>query len=134
MHHFYDSFPENHQKWSLQQAVFFTASAPLKGRHVNLSPKGRPAATFAIFDANRAAYLDFTGSRAETISHIYENGRVTIMFCSFDGQPRILRLFCTGRVIEWDMPGFEECIKKMGKTNIPGTRAVILLDLEGLDT
>ncbi|KAI0011407.1 hypothetical protein F4779DRAFT_573648 [Xylariaceae sp. FL0662B] len=134
MPHFYDSFPDNLQAWALQQSVFFTASAPLKGRHVNLSPKGRPAATFAIFNPNQAGYLDFSGSGAETISHIYENGRVTVMFCSFDGQPRILRLFCTGRVVEWDMPGFEDVIKSMGKENIVGTRAVILLDIWKVQT
>ncbi|KAI1077468.1 hypothetical protein F5B20DRAFT_592783 [Whalleya microplaca] len=134
MPHFYDSFPSNLQAWALQQSIFFTASAPLKGRHINLSPKGRPAATFAIFNPNQAGYLDFSGSGAETISHIYENGRVTVMFCSFDGQPRILRLFCTGRVVEWDMAGFEDAIKSMGKEKIAGTRAVIVLDIWKVQT
>ncbi|KAI1496225.1 hypothetical protein F5X99DRAFT_401119 [Biscogniauxia marginata] len=134
MPHFYDSCPLHLQEWALQQSLFFTASAPLKGRHINLSPKGRPSATFAIFDANHAGYLDLLGSGAETISHIYENGRVTVMFCSFDRQPRILRLFCTGRVVECDMPGFQDVIKRMGKQNVTGTRAVILLDIWKVQT
>ncbi|KAI1633048.1 pyridoxamine phosphate oxidase family protein [Biscogniauxia mediterranea] len=130
MPQFYDSFPPRLQEWALQQSVFFTASAPLRGRHVNLSPKGRPAATFAVLGASRAAYLDLSGSGAETISHVYENGRVTVMFCSFAGPPRILRLFCTGRVVECDdVPRFERVVGEMGKGNVVGTRAVIVLDI-----
>jgi hypothetical protein len=101
----------------------------LAGRHVNLSPKGLPSTTFSIFDPNHAAYVDATGSGIETISHLYENGRITIMFCSFSASPRILRFFCTGSVVEWDEAGFEPLIRKMGKERIAGARAVILLDV-----
>ena len=114
---------------ALSQQVFFTASAPLTGRHVNISPKGLPSSTFSIFDPNHAAYVDATGSGSETISHVYENGRITIMFCSFATSPRILRFFCTGEVIEWDDGRFEGLLRKMGKERIEGARAVILLDV-----
>lgn len=77
MPHFYNVFPPNLQQWALEQSVFFTASAPTYGRHVNLSPEAIPSTTFAILDESHAAYIDLTGSGAETISHIYENGRVT---------------------------------------------------------
>lgn len=60
---------------------------------------------------------------------IYENGRVTIMFCSFETSPRILRFFCTGRVVEWDQPEFNTWIQKMGNHKVIGARAVILLDV-----
>lgn len=103
------------------------ASAPLTGRHVNCSPKGLPGATFTIFDATHCAYIDATGSGSETIAHCYENGRVTVMFCSFDTLPRILRFFCTGTVIEKDDPRFESTIRRMGKEPGPGQRAVIML-------
>lgn len=129
MPHFYDTFPEHLQHWALNQSIFFTASAPINGRHINLSPKGVPSRTFGIFDQNHAAYVDLTGSGAETISHIYENGRVTVMFCSFGKNPRILRLFCKGRVIESDQSGFAETIAAMGLQIVPGARAVVLLDI-----
>lgn len=114
---------------ALNQQVFFTASAPLTGKHINISPKGLPSATFSIFDPNHAAYVDATGSGSETISHVYENGRITIMFCSFARSPRIMRFFCTGKVVEWDSPHFEGVLRRMGKVRIEGARAVILLDV-----
>ena len=113
----------------MNQQVFFTASAPLTGKHVNISPKGLPSSTFSIFDPNHAAYVDATGSGSETISHVYENGRVTIMFCSFARSPRIMRFFCMGKVIEWGSPKFEPLLQKMAKKRIEGARAVILLDV-----
>ncbi|OJJ45659.1 hypothetical protein ASPZODRAFT_133521 [Penicilliopsis zonata CBS 506.65] len=129
MPHFYTAFPPHLQQWALEQPIFFTASAPLTGAHVNVSPKGRPSSTLAIFDDRHAGYLDLTGSGAETIAHIYDNGRVTVMFCSFESKPRILRLFCHGRVVEADQPGFEDTLARMGKANITGARAVVLLDI-----
>ncbi|KAG7006486.1 pyridoxamine 5'-phosphate oxidase family protein ustO [Physcia stellaris] len=135
---YFDSIPDNLRDWdewlivveqALEQQVFFTASAPLAGKHVNISPKGLPASTFTIFDPNHAAYVDATGSGAETISHVYENGRVTIMFCSFAISPRIMRFFCTGKVVEWDEAAFLPLLQRMGKEKIDGARAVILLDV-----
>jgi hypothetical protein len=107
-------------EWALKQAVFFTASAPLTGR---------PATSFSILSPNLCAYVDATGSGIETVSHILENGRVTIMFCSFETSPRIMRLFCTGRVVEWNEPGFEGWLKRMGNKTFTGMRAVIVLDV-----
>lgn len=129
MVHFYDAIPEFLSDWAMQQQVFFIASAPLTGQHINLSPKGLPASTLHVFDPNHVAYIDATGSGIETVAHMYENGRATIMFCSFDKLPRIMRWFCKGRVVEWDQPGFEELLTKMGKEKITGARAVILLDV-----
>ena len=126
---FYKRLPDDLRDWALAQPVFFVASAPLAGKHVNVSPKGLPSRTFVVFDGNHAAYIDHSGSGAETISHVYENGRVTLMFNSFDSSPRIMRLFCTGRVIEHDQPTFKEMLKRMDKTEFPGARAVIMLDI-----
>ncbi|KAL8780867.1 MAG: hypothetical protein Q9213_006279 [Squamulea squamosa] len=123
---FWDAIPDHLAKWALSQPLFFTASAPLTGAHVNVSPKGLPSATFTIFSPNSAAYIDATGSGSETVSHVYENGRVTIMFCSFEASPRILRFFCWGEVVEWnDKPRFGEMMAKMGKRRVDGARAVI---------
>ncbi|MDJ0769208.1 MAG: pyridoxamine 5'-phosphate oxidase family protein, partial [Ilumatobacter sp.] len=67
------------------QHVFFVATAPSEGGHVNLSPKGYDS--FRLLGANRVAYLDLTGSGAETIAHVGQNGRITVMFCAFEGKP-----------------------------------------------
>ncbi len=129
---YYESITPDLEEWALSQQVFFVASAPLHGKHVNISPKGLPAASFSIFGPNSCGYVDATGSGNETISHIYENGRVTIMFCSFETSPRIMRFFCTGRVVEWDEPEFENLMTKIlskGAKRVEGARAVIMLDV-----
>ncbi|KAL6719532.1 hypothetical protein ACLMJK_003773 [Lecanora helva] len=134
---FYDSIPDHLREWALSQQIFFTASAPLTGRHINISPKGLPSSTFTIFSSNHAAYIDATGSGAETISHAYENGRVTIMFCSFAKSPRIMRFFCRASVVEWDAGGFEILVEKMvgmGGKRVEGARAVIELDVFKVQT
>lgn len=126
----YPSLPPNLQKWAMEQPMFFTATAPLHGSHINVSPKGVPGRTFAILDGNHAVYLDLTGSGAETISHVYENGRVTLMFCSFDARtPRILRLYCHGTVTECDSPNFGPMFERIGLEKVPGTRAIVALDI-----
>src|SRR4051812_46694850 len=86
--------------WAMAQPVFFIASAPRHGRHINVSPKGMPAASLAILSPMLLAYVDHTGSGCETIAHLYENGRATVMWMSVGPNPRILRLFCTGEVVE----------------------------------
>ncbi|KAG2185806.1 hypothetical protein INT43_002243 [Umbelopsis isabellina] len=85
------------QKWIKQQQLFFVASAPLtsSGR-VNMSPKGYDS--FRILSPKKVAYLDISGSGIETITHLNENGRLTFMFCAFEGAPKILRLWCKGSV------------------------------------
>jgi len=93
---FYDRISEDQRKFMQEQSLFFTASAALNG-HVNLSPKGYD--TFRLIDANTVAYLDLTGSGNETSAHIEENGRLTIMFCSFSSSPMILRLYGHAQVI-----------------------------------
>ena len=82
--------------WIARQHMFFVGTAPTEGGHVNLSPKGLDS--FRVLDGHTVAYLDLTGSGAETIAHIRNNGRVTVMFCAFDGPPRILRLYGQGSV------------------------------------
>lgn len=129
MVHYYDAIPDFLSEWAMEQQIFFIASAPLTGQHINLSPKGLPASTLHVFDPNNVGYIDATGSGIETVAHMYENGRATIMFCSFDKAPRIMRWFCKGRVVEWDEPEFEGLLKKMDKKKITGARAIILLNV-----
>lgn len=110
-----------------RQHVFFVATAPLASEgHVNLSPKGLD--TFRVLGPTRVAYLDLTGSGVETVAHLRENGRLTLMFCAFDGPPRILRLFGRGRAVEPGDEGFDEVRRNFPA--YPGTRAVVILEVE----
>jgi hypothetical protein len=80
------------------QHVFFVASAPADGGHVNLSPKGLD--TLRILDGRTVVYLDYVGSGAETIAHLRDNGRIVLMVCAFEGPPKIVRLHGRGEPIE----------------------------------
>ncbi|MEE6177486.1 pyridoxamine 5'-phosphate oxidase family protein [Mycobacterium sp. 050134] len=111
-----------------RQAVFFVATAPSEGGRINLSPKGYRD-TFAVLDERTVAYLDLFGSGAETIAHLRDNGRITIMFCSFTRNSRILRLFGTGRVVRPDDPEFDGLATRFGKERA-GVRAAIVVDIE----
>ncbi|GAA3884788.1 pyridoxamine 5'-phosphate oxidase family protein [Saccharothrix violaceirubra] len=109
------------------QPVFFTATAPLAADgHVNVSPKGR-SGTWRVLDERRVAYLDFGGSHAETISHLRENGRITLMWCAFDGPPTIVRVHGTGVPVFRDSPGFAELAAGFGEADGPGVRAVVVV-------
>ena len=112
-----------------QQQLFFTATAPLSGR-INLSPKGIDS--FRCLDVDRVAYLDLTGSGNETAAHLLQNGRITIMFCSFTDKPLILRLYGHGEVIRPDTPQWDDLIYKF--TDLPGKRQLILIHLESVQT
>ena len=83
--------------------MFFVATAPLDpAGHVNLSPKGLD--TFRVLAPDRVAYLDYVGSGAETIAHLTENHRIVLMWCAFEGPPRIVRLHGRGHVLEPGAP------------------------------
>jgi hypothetical protein len=102
----YAELDERLAKFISRQPVFFVATAPClsedgEGGHVNLSPKGYRD-TFAVLGPRTVAYVDLTGSGAETIAHLRQNGRITIMFCSFARQAKILRIYGRGRVV---LPG-----------------------------
>lgn len=108
------------------QKIFFIATAPrADDGHINCSPKGLD--TLRILDAHTLAYLDLTGSGAETIAHLKENGRFVLMFCSFSNKPSILRLHGTGEVFETRDAGFAEL--KPHFPSIRGTRAIIRLNV-----
>ncbi|MEL6924144.1 MAG: pyridoxamine 5'-phosphate oxidase family protein [Bacteroidota bacterium] len=101
----YDHIPANLQKWIPQQKLFFVASAPLSGDGlINLSPKGLDS--FRILDEHTVAYLDLTGSGVETIAHVQENQRLTMMFCAFEGAPNIVRLYGKAEVHQKGTEGY----------------------------
>jgi hypothetical protein len=126
---FYPSLTPELSEWCMSQPLFYIASSPTYGSHINISPKGLPSTTFSILSPNKAAYIDATGSGAETIAHLYENGRCTVMFCSFERTPRILRLFCKGTVVEFWEEGFQGKVRGMGVEAPVGARAVVLLEI-----
>ncbi|HSE71158.1 MAG TPA: pyridoxamine 5'-phosphate oxidase family protein [Nocardioidaceae bacterium] len=109
------------------QHVFFVATAPSVGGHVNVSPKGI-GGTFVVVDELTVAYLDITASGAETIAHLRENGRVTLMFCAFAGAPNVVRLHGRGRVVSLYDDEFADWLPRFGETR--GARAVVVVDVE----
>jgi hypothetical protein len=109
------------------QHVFFVATAPLsRDGHVNVSPKGLD--TFRILGPTTVAYLDLVGSGVETVAHLWENGRITLMFCAFDGRPRILRLYGKGQAVEPHDVGWDRLAAEF--PSYPGARSVVLVEIE----
>ena len=110
------------------QSMFFVATAPSEGGRINLSPKGYRD-TFAVLDDHTVAYIDLFGSGAETIAHLRDNGRITVMFCSFNRNSRILRLYGNGRVVRPDDTEFARIATCLPNSR-PGVRAAIVVHVE----
>src|SRR6476661_9470908 len=114
------------ERWGAQP-LFFVATAPGgNGGHVNCSPKGLD--TLRILSPTRVAYLDLTGSGIETISHLRDNGRITLMACSFQGAPRISRIYGAGSVHELGTAEFDALAPAFPE--LPGRRAIIDVAIE----
>lgn len=126
---FHEKISDSLKTFIEKQKMFFTASAPNFGR-VNLSPKG--VDTFRYIDEKTVAYLDLTGSGNETAAHIQENGRLTIMFCSFDEKPLILRLYGKGEVVKINGQRWSELEKHF--VHYFGERQIIVLHVEAVQT
>ncbi|MUT89519.1 pyridoxamine 5'-phosphate oxidase family protein [Streptomyces sp. Z38] len=115
-----------------EQPVFFTATAPLSADGtVNLSPKGLKG-SFAVLDDLTVAYLDFAGSNAETVAHLRENGRITLMWCAFQGPPNIVRVHGRGEPVFRDDPRFTELLAHFSGIDPwnHGLRAVVVVRAE----
>ena len=123
----HEQLNEKLAKFIGRQHVFFVGTAPDSAAgHLNVSPKGLD--TFRILGPNSVAYLDLIGSGIETVAHLRENGRITILFCAFEGRPLILRLHGRGRVVEPGEPAWEGLIAEFPE--YPGVRSVIVVDVE----
>src|SRR5258708_26023019 len=130
----FDGIDEHLRDWIARQSLYFVATAPLAGDgHVNASPKG-PIGTLRVLDAHTIAYLDYTGSGAETIAHLRENGRIVVMLCAFEGPPRIVRLHGRGRVVTPADPGYAPLLAR--GFDDPGgpeaRRAIVVVGLSGV--
>jgi hypothetical protein len=124
----YDEIDERLAGWIARQPMFFVGTAPLAGDgHVNISPKG-PGGSLRVVDPLTVAYLDATGSGIETVAHLRENGRIVVMFCAFEGPPRIVRLHGRGEVVRRGSEEFDELHESLGFESpaLPeGNRAIV---------
>jgi hypothetical protein len=122
----YDEIDDRLGEFIRRQHVFFVGTAPDSPEgHLNVSPKGLD--TFRILGPRRVAYLDLTGSGIETVAHLRENGRLTIMFCAFEGRPLILRLYGRGRVAEPGDGDWDELVAAF--PDYPGARSVVVMEV-----
>jgi predicted pyridoxine 5'-phosphate oxidase superfamily flavin-nucleotide-binding protein len=108
--------------WIARQHVFFVATAPLSGEgHINCSPKGLD--TLRVLDPLTVAYVDLTGSGAETVAHVQENGRIVLMFCAFEGPPKIVRVHGKADVVVPSSPSWAELAAQLPMQ--PSARAIM---------
>jgi hypothetical protein len=118
----YDTITPELRDWIERQRMFFVATAPLAGDGlVNCSPRGLDC--LRITGPTEVAWLDLTGSGAETIAHVRENGRIVLMFCAFEGPPKIVRLHGTADILTPERPGWAELIDRFPPDD--GARAII---------
>ena len=126
------SIGPDHKAFIARQHVFFVASAAATGR-VNLSPKGLDS--LRVLDQRTVIYLDLTGSGNETAAHLKVDGRLTLMFCAFEGPPLILRLYGVGRVLARGAAEYERLLlAHFDGLERPGARQMILLDVQAVHT
>ncbi|MGD9788718.1 MAG: pyridoxamine 5'-phosphate oxidase family protein [Sulfuricellaceae bacterium] len=126
---FYSELDDNLRSFIAAQKLFFVATAPDAGR-ISLSPKGLDS--LRVLDNKRVAYLDLTGSGNETAAHLLQNGRMTLMFCAFAGEPLILRLYGRGRTVHQDEPEWDALLACFPP--YPGIRQIMVLDIDSLQT
>ncbi len=129
MSKWYEVITPEIKEFIAQQMMFFVATAPSAGR-ISLSPKGMD--TFRVLSDRRVIYLDITGSGNETAAHLYENARITIMFCSFGRNPSIMRIYGRGRTIHPRDEKWNEYLAMFPAT--PGLRQIMEIDVESTMT
>jgi hypothetical protein len=127
----YDSIDGRLREFIADQAMFFVATAPTgPDGHVNVSPKGMTG-TFTVLGPHRVAYLDYHGSGAETVAHLRQNGRITLMFCAFAGPPKIVRLHGTGRSVLITDPAAADLLAAFpAPPDTHGVRSIIDVDVQ----
>jgi hypothetical protein len=125
---YYEEITPKLQAFIGRQNMFFVATAPSGDGRVNVSPKGYKD-TFKVLDAHSFAYLELFGSGIETKAHIADNARITIMFCSFDRESNIVRLYGQGRYVRPDDPEFREFAPHFNLAH-PGLRGVVVVDVD----
>ncbi len=122
-------FEDEHARFIARQPIFFVATAAPEGR-INLSPKGMDS--LRVIGANRLIWLNLTGSGNETAAHLAESSRMTLMWCSFDARPMILRAYGTARLTHHGAPGWDALYGRFPAT--PGARQVCEMAVELVQT
>lgn len=126
MGNLHESITDDLKAFAERQPMFFVATAPSEGGHVNVSPKGLEPVV--VLGPHEVIYLDRTGSGVETIAHLQDNGRITLMFCAFVGKPNIVRFSGTGEAILYTDPRFADYAQHFDDT--PGVRSIIRVDVD----
>ena len=126
---FYESITDRLRDFIEQQHIFFVGTAARDGR-VNVSPKGMD--TFRVLGPNRVAWLNLTGSGNETAAHLLDTNRMTLMFCSFDRKPLILRLYGTATEVQPDQPEWAELGAHF--PDLPGARQIFDVAIDSVQT
>ncbi|MDT8446400.1 MAG: pyridoxamine 5'-phosphate oxidase family protein [bacterium] len=129
MAQFFDALSDKLIEFIQEQKVYFVATAPFEGR-INLNPKGLDS--FRVLGPKTFAFLNLTGSGNETSAHLFENGRITVMFCSFDQKPLILKLYGQGRAVYPRHPEWEELYSQF--TPHLAARQIVLVQLDSAQT
>ncbi len=128
----FEHITDAHRAFIRRQHIFFTASAAA-GTRVNVSP--RSTDSLRLLDDHAVAYLDRTGSGNETGAHLLADGRLTLMFCSFEGPPLIMRLYGRGRSLHRGSGEFTRLLEQAFAGHAPlGTRQIIRLDVDLVQT
>jgi hypothetical protein len=128
---FNDHITAEYKSFIERQRIFFVATSPLDNEgHINLSPKGLDS--FKVLSSNRVAYIDLVGSGNETSAHLLENGRITFMFCAFEGKPNVLRLYGKGYAVLPSDEGWNELASNF--IIYPNTRQIIVADIHKTQT
>lgn len=120
---------EAHQRFIAEQKIFFVATAARDGR-VNLSPKGHE--TLKVLGANEILWLNLTGSGNETAAHVRDINRITLMWCAFEGPPRILRVYGTATLIHPRDAAWRDCAQMMPP--LKGARQYIRIKIDMAQT
>lgn len=124
----FEAIGTEHRTFIEKQHVFFVASAA-PGSRINLSPKGLDS--LRVLDERTLVYLDLTGSGNETAAHLKADGRLTFMFCAFEGPPLILRLYGRGRILARGGAAYEGLLAQhFGGEERLGARQMVRLDVE----
>ena len=129
MARFYPALDAKHRAFIAEQKLFFTASGTADSR-LNLSPKGMDS--LRVIDGQHIAYLDLTGSGNETAAHLKHDGRMTMMWCSFDSDPLILRVYGRGRAVRRQDAEWSGLRRHFAA--LPGERQLIVLNVESVQT
>jgi len=123
----YTEIDDGIQQWMARQHVFFVATAPLENNgHVNCSPKGLDS--LRVLGRRKLAYADTGGSGIETVAHLKQNGRITVMLCAFDGPPKIVRFYGAGRAVEPHDADFASLAMEFPR--LPAIRNIVVIDVD----